>query len=234
MRSTGGFGDPADGSSLNCLGTLEPGADGNCGTAGAPCGSHDEYCSTCPYHNTSVDVKLRAGTHFLVVPAAFCGSNGYCHPQVQVGDACLEDKARPCGPSLYAWRNHATGACTCQATPPPTASQRARARRTTVSLCPATFSACPVGNGFECVDTQVRFSLASGLSSSMWLLLMTRSRSLQSNLERCGGCSHETGGVDCTALPGIEAVGCVNGECEIWACATGFDFDAQRDVCVAI
>jgi len=93
------------------------------------------------------------------------------------------------------------------------ASQRAKARRRTLSIrgsrCPASHSACPVAGsrlGFECVD-------------------------ISSNLEQCGGCA-STGGVDCTTLPGVEAVGCVSGRCEIWSCDSSSIWDALTASCV--
>lgn len=92
-----------------------------------------------------------------------------------------------------------TGECVAAGTP--NVSQRSRARRTADILargqrCPASHTACDLKGsvlGFECIDTQ-------------------------SNLEQCGACS-TSGGVDCTSLPGVDAVGCVAGVCEIWACA---------------
>jgi len=92
------------------------------------------------------------------------------------------------------------------------ASQRARSRRDNItprgSRCPASHTACAVSGlakGFECIDTT-------------------------SNLEQCGACASQ-GGVDCTALPGVDAVGCVAGQCEIWACAEGFIWDAESSSC---
>merc|ERR1711939_476229 len=93
---------------------------------------------------------------------------------------------------------------TCQVTP--TAAARLRHRRS--NLCPSPFSSCSLEGsvrGFECVDTT-------------------------SNIEQCGACASE-GGVDCTALPGVESVGCVAGSCEIWACAEGFAYDAASASC---
>lgn len=54
----------------------------------------------------------------------------------------------------------------------------------------------------------------------------------QSNIEQCGACASE-GGVDCTTLEGVSAVGCVAGSCEIWSCEDGFTYDPTSSVCVA-
>lgn len=70
-------------------------------------------------------------------------------------------------------------------------SQRAARQRRDV-LCPAPFVSCTIlesSTGFECIDTQ-------------------------SNIEQCGACAKD-GGVDCSALPGVESVGCVAGQCEV-------------------
>ncbi|KAI5481721.1 hypothetical protein MNV49_002947 [Pseudohyphozyma bogoriensis] len=92
------------------------------------------------------------------------------------------------------------------------ASARARARRDNAprgSDCPASHSACPLSSGssgFECVD-------------------------VLSNLEQCGACA-SSGGVDCTAIPGVEAVGCVEGRCEIWSCDDAHVWDEKSASCV--
>ncbi|KAK4704694.1 DNA methyltransferase 1-associated protein 1, partial [Phenoliferia sp. Uapishka_3] len=107
-----------------------------------------------------------------------------------------------------------TGQCVAAAATP-TGSMRARTRRTTElvsrgSQCPLSHTTCALAGsvlGFECIDTQ-------------------------SNLEQCGGCA-AAGGSDCTALPGVDAVGCVAGLCEIWACAEGFSWSASSAACEA-
>ncbi|TNY22368.1 antifreeze glycopeptide AFGP poly protein [Rhodotorula diobovata] len=107
---------------------------------------------------------------------------------------------------------------TCQIRVDPTGA-RARARRAAANgkaalfkrrACPMSHTACAIegAKGFECVDTA-------------------------SNLEQCGACASE-GGVDCTSLPGAEAVGCVAGTCEIWSCADGYQFDSATSACVPV
>ena len=67
----------------------------------------------------------------------------------------------------------------------PSGLSRSRARR---SMCPNYLSQCSLGgSAFECVDTQ-------------------------SDLEQCGDCASR-GGVDCSAMPGVASVECVEGAC---------------------
>ncbi|EGU12710.1 Glycoprotein gp2 [Rhodotorula toruloides ATCC 204091] len=77
------------------------------------------------------------------------------------------------------------------------------------NACPASHTACRIEGqrGFECIDTS-------------------------SNIEQCGACATE-GGVDCTGLPGVEAVGCVAGVCEIWSCQDGYTWDSATASCKA-
>ncbi|KAM0754417.1 hypothetical protein T439DRAFT_321457 [Meredithblackwellia eburnea MCA 4105] len=139
-------------------------------------------------------------------------STGACGNSGTNGNGALCDDGCAAGNDLCV-----SGLCdgntgTCVAAGTVGASQRARSRRSELttrgSRCPASHTACSVAGsvrGFECVDTQ-------------------------SNLEQCGACA-SAGGVDCTALPGIDAVGCVAGQCEIWACAEGFAWDAATASC---
>ncbi|KAI5478701.1 esterase-like activity of phytase-domain-containing protein [Pseudohyphozyma bogoriensis] len=64
----------------------------------------------------------------------------------------------------------------------------ARARRTRRAACPSYLTECATSSAsFECIDTN-------------------------SNIESCGGCPG-AGGVDCTAVPGVHSVECVEGVC---------------------
>ncbi|GAA5977086.1 hypothetical protein JCM10908_004851 [Rhodotorula pacifica] len=159
----------------------------------------------------------------------FCGyaSDGaklYCAKQTHtcqqhvttVGGRCDYDRLGACGVTTDGSRTQlypstSNGACTCvlQANVIVAPSARARARsRRAVSVCPDAQTACSVGlsAGYECIDTE-------------------------SNLEQCGGCIND-GGVDCTALVGVAAVGCVAGRCEVWACEDGFAFEPVSEQCV--
>ncbi|GAA6027079.1 hypothetical protein JCM8097_006095 [Rhodosporidiobolus ruineniae] len=76
-------------------------------------------------------------------------------------------------------------------------------------LCPKDQTACSLGAGhlgFECID-------------------------VQTNLEQCGGCA-SGGGMDCTQLPGVESVACVNGSCRIGSCSPGHQFNFRKRSCV--
>ncbi|GAA5965245.1 hypothetical protein JCM3765_006369 [Sporobolomyces pararoseus] len=77
------------------------------------------------------------------------------------------------------------------------------------AFCTDDSIACPVKNtlhGFECVD-------------------------VKSNIEQCGDCA-VLGGVDCSALPGVDKVACVNGACRVEGCVSGFVFDFRKRTCV--
>ena len=119
--------------------------------------------------------------------SGYCNQDGECGTPVALGGDCSADPAYACAEGLSCLPDGNDGQ-TCQVTP--TAAARLRHRRS--NLCPSPFSSCSLEGsvrGFECVDTT-------------------------SNIEQCGACASE-GGVDCTALPGVESVGCVAGSCEV-------------------
>ncbi|KAG2023489.1 hypothetical protein CC2G_001137 [Coprinopsis cinerea AmutBmut pab1-1] len=70
------------------------------------------------------------------------------------------------------------------------------------SLCPRGLQACPIGGSgaedYECLDTLVE-------------------------LESCGGCASNGTGQDCTAIQGAWNVGCEQGVCKVYTCASGFE-----------
>lgn len=151
-------------------------------------------------------------------------STNTCQTRVTtVGGSCAYDYLGACGktqasngdfvqlfPSIpLGSSGHAACTCVLEADVALRPSSRARARaraRRNLSLCPESHTACPVGNGFECIDTT-------------------------SNIEQCGGCSGDSSSVDCSALEGVAAVGCVDGRCEIWACENGFAFSPEEGKC---
>ncbi|KAK4700085.1 hypothetical protein P7C70_g6167, partial [Phenoliferia sp. Uapishka_3] len=140
---------------------------------------------------------------------------GSCGGSGTNGNGALCDDGCAAGNQLCASALCDGNTGTCVAAGTAGASQRARSRRsdglvTRGLRCPASHTACTVSGsvrGFECIDTD-------------------------SNLEQCGACS-SSGGVDCTAIAGVDAVGCVAGQCEIWACAEGFAWDALSSSCAA-
>ncbi|GAA5853423.1 hypothetical protein JCM3766R1_005885 [Sporobolomyces carnicolor] len=90
----------------------------------------------------------------------------------------------------------------------PQGSRRPSVKRS--AFCEEGAVACPVPgqlHGFECVQ-------------------------IKTDLEQCGDCA-VLGGVDCTALPGVDKVACVNGYCQVDACTKGYVFDFRKRTCVS-
>ncbi|GAA5834090.1 hypothetical protein JCM11251_003615 [Rhodosporidiobolus azoricus] len=144
----------------------------------------------------------------------FC-STGYCNAgtancdvRALLGEDCSTDPTFRCADGLTC--DPTSFLCIAAPVPSGGARQRRNHEFGKRSLCPAAHTACKVSgraSGFECVD-------------------------VMSSLEQCGGCA-SSGGVDCTALPGVASVGCVAGTCEIWACAEGYKWDTTTQSCVA-
>ncbi|BGP14504.1 hypothetical protein JCM10213_003090 [Rhodosporidiobolus nylandii] len=208
----GGFEQDCAANDVNCSGYLYCLDAGFGATASNTCGGIGAYCQDATVGDTS---QSQAFNQALF--DQFCGS-GYCNYGTAVcdthgglGDDCSTDPDFYCGTGLQC--NTATYQCEIAAVP---SAARARARRDEMNgrrlarrnLCPAQTSACAVdgGRGFECINTST-------------------------NIEQCGGCA-SAGGVDCTALPSVSAVGCVAGVCEIWSCEEGFNFDAASNSCI--
>ncbi|KAF9445196.1 hypothetical protein P691DRAFT_735384 [Macrolepiota fuliginosa MF-IS2] len=84
-------------------------------------------------------------------------------------------------------------------------------------ICPTGMEACGIwgrnARTWECVDTM-------------------------SDLESCGGCvihlpnGYGREGQDCTALPGVSDVSCVQGQCVVHKCMPGYDVHASGAECV--
>jgi len=86
------------------------------------------------------------------------------------------------------------------------------------AACPgASFSACGVPGGmkssmaYECVETM-------------------------RDIESCGGCLiplHPSApkGIDCTEIPGVDAVACLSGSCAVQACLPGWHISPAGDAC---
>ncbi|ORY74279.1 antifreeze glycopeptide AFGP poly protein [Leucosporidium creatinivorum] len=207
-----GLGGACASDDFNCLGSLTcNGVDDPTGTADNTCGGTGAFCAPESLGSPDLtDAENEALFNELCV-SGYCNfGTGFCEARHGLeGEDCSSDPQFFCGSGLFCVNN------ICSATAP---SQRARSRRNSVpntrrSLCPASQEACPLlsgkrGAGYECIDTQ-------------------------NNLESCGGC-HSAGGVDCTSLPGVEAVACVSGSCQVMGCERGYSWDAPGNACVRV
>ncbi|GAA5875999.1 hypothetical protein JCM1840_006242 [Sporobolomyces johnsonii] len=209
----GGFNQDCANDDLNCSGYLYCIGGDYSTTAADTCGAVGSFCQD--YTQGSSDFTDAENE---AVFNQFCAS-GYCNfgtgncdtHGTTVGVDCSSD------PEFYCTQTSTGAALTCDSTSytcqlAVVPSGRARSRRNELArrnLCPAAHSACVIDGkkGFECIDTQ-------------------------SNLEQCGACASQ-GGIDCTSLPGVEAVGCVAGVCEIWSCQDGYAYNAETSACEA-
>ncbi|KZO93740.1 hypothetical protein CALVIDRAFT_566221 [Calocera viscosa TUFC12733] len=91
-----------------------------------------------------------------------------------------------------------------------------RAARRDIGRCSAGFTKCgaPSGaNAYECID-------------------------VRSSLESCGGCvipfpGMRPTGQDCTQIPGVDDVACIQGTCRVSRCAEGFALSVDGRTCIA-
>ncbi|GAA5844255.1 hypothetical protein JCM9279_001741 [Rhodotorula babjevae] len=242
----GGFAQSCSQKDSNCLGFLYCLTQDYTATATDTCGGIGAFCNDA--RSASLDMQASEAQEIF---NGFCQS-GYCNfvtaecdTKKVLGESCASDPTYGCTSGLACDPSSLKCTRSLGGSGPaaPGASQRARSRsRRAVAqghqavvvarshpaagaaaaglkaraLCPAGRQACAlavglgssgVQGGFECVDTQ-------------------------SALEQCGACAAQ-GGVDCTALPNVAAVGCVQGVCEVWACEDGFLFDPIAAACVA-
>jgi len=80
---------------------------------------------------------------------------------------------------------------------------------TSASRCPANQEMCRFGNSLKCVNTKT-------------------------NLVSCGGCMHgkpSKRGRDCSEIPGVDAVACLGGVCDVKSCIKGYTFDPDYRNC---
>ncbi|GAA5820806.1 hypothetical protein JCM3770_001002 [Rhodotorula araucariae] len=219
----GGFNQGCGGSDAGCSGFLTCTDSIGAVVPSGTCGSIGTFCQD-PYAlgdiRNSVDISPEEAQPIF---DAFCASgycafaNAVCAERVsEVGGSCATDPMFGCGVTpegQQLFPSAQDASCVCTAGAPSGAVGRARSRRSAVharrSLCPASHTACSVegGSGFECID-------------------------VSANIEQCGACA-ASGGVDCTQLDHVGAVGCVAGVCEIWSCEDGFTFDAAKGACSA-
>lgn len=243
--SVGGLGSTVP-QNAPCLGSLGKNENGVCGVVGSYCGTLNQHYLQSP--NDAYDQNCQSSELFdgvrlslrRILTRDFAGTD-YCNTgtfkcatRAALGESCAFDPIRGCQAGLFPNIDAAAETCVCLSTPQPGPSSRARARarerRTLTSLCPTSHTACSVGSagGYECIDTSVSLRRPPGF----FLSLTSRLHS-QSNLEQCGACATD-GGVDCTALDGVSAVGCVEGQCEVWRCEDGWTFDAVASACVIL
>jgi hypothetical protein len=80
---------------------------------------------------------------------------------------------------------------------------------TSAPRCPLNQEMCRFGQSFKCVNTQT-------------------------SLVSCGGCMNarrSKRGKDCSEIPGVDAVACRRGVCEVETCLKGYTFNAEDGSC---
>ncbi|BGP14336.1 hypothetical protein JCM10213_004464 [Rhodosporidiobolus nylandii] len=216
---SGGFATTCNGVDANCLGNLYCTDLFGGETATDTCGGVGTYCQDYTQGNVDLMPAENQAIFNNFCATGYCSyAQGVCDIHGGLGDSCASDPEFFCSAGLQC----NTETQICEIAPVPSGA-RARARRDETnalaggrrrnlfkkSLCPLAHEACSIEgtNGFECID-------------------------VQTNLEQCGACA-SNGGVDCTALPGVAAVGCNSGVCEIWSCEDGFTYDAAAGACTA-
>jgi hypothetical protein len=104
----------------------------------------------------------------------------------QEGGDCTFDPERACANGLVPTYNQETHHFTCEKPPsPPPPSYpshrvRVRARRKHDSRCPPSYTACPLGDSYECIDILVGISPPPSLSLSAPRLFQEGAHSLTS------------------------------------------------------
>ncbi|GAA5886463.1 hypothetical protein JCM16303_001418 [Sporobolomyces ruberrimus] len=208
----GGFTQGCGSTDTNCSGFLYCLSGDFTSTASDTCGGLGSFCQDQTQGSVEFD-----DAQLYAIFNQFC-STGYCNfgtgncdnHGTTIGADCTDDTQFKCTETSTGQALKCdTATFTCQLAT--AASGRARERRNLAkrNVCPSSHEACSVDgkSAFECVDTS-------------------------SSLEQCGGCAGQ-GGVDCTALPGVESVGCSAGVCEVYSCSEGFTWSASADACVA-
>lgn len=207
----GGFTQACAGNDENCLGFLYCLSGDFTTTPSDTCGGVGAFCQD----YTQGDPSFTDADNYAIFNQ-FCAT-GYCNFNTgncdnhgtTIGADCSSD------PSFFCTQTSARQPLACDAITQtcqpsgPVPSARARSRRAEIarrSLCSPGHHACSVGGslGFECMD-------------------------LNSNLENCGAC-----GMDCTSLPGVNAIGCEMGVCTTWSCMDSHRWDADAEACVEI
>ncbi|GAA5976591.1 hypothetical protein JCM11641_001349 [Rhodosporidiobolus odoratus] len=211
---SGGRNAACEGADTNCSGYLYCTDLDGAPTDADTCGGLGSFCQDYALGDNSQSNAANYALFNGACSSGYCNFNlGVCDTHAtEVGADCSSDSDFACTTSASTGEaltcDPTTLTCVVAAAPSGYARQRRNRALFKKSMCPAAHSACQVPNskGFECIDTQT-------------------------NLEQCGACA-SMGGVDCTTLPGVEAVGCSNGICEIWSCAEGFSYDASSNSCL--
>ncbi|GAA5915805.1 uncharacterized protein JCM6883_006292, partial [Sporobolomyces salmoneus] len=177
------------------------------------CGGIGAYCQ-----DPTQIVEGNTDAQNAATSNGFCAS-GYCNAgtaqcDVRGGEGadCSTDPEFFCGENAAGQDLYCDASTsTCQVLAAPSGRARARRNLLKINSCASGHEACPVEgtSGFECIETL-------------------------SNLEQCGGCASSGKGVDCTTLPGVQAVGCEAGVCQIWSCLDNFTYDADSESCVPL
>jgi len=102
------------------------------------------------------------------------------------------------------------GSCSTSCPSAPAAARRDQLPMPTSAFrCPAHQEICRFGNSLKCVDTQT-------------------------SLVSCGGCMHgrpSKRGKDCSEIPGVNAVSCLGGVCDVTSCMKGYTFNPDYRNC---
>ena len=161
----------------------------------------------------------------------FCGNDAQCQERLVAGADCTDNiYVGRLSPSYYghAWLTQLLTFTGLPHHPVLQRCQRLPGQPRSFSRCPLPLPPLPLhSRSLPCLPLRLRHRRIQGrlrvhrhYRECRSLALPSRSTSaltsflFQSNLEQCGACA-SAGGVDCTALPGVEAVGCVAGQCEV-------------------
>ncbi|KAK7039412.1 insulin-like growth factor binding protein [Favolaschia claudopus] len=185
------------------------------------CSSCDASCEQClgPAPTQCLSCK----------PSLVRTADGRCVAVCPVGTAPFSGTCVDCDPSCATCSGMSSDECTscssdrilcggkCLVGPSCPSAQPVVPRGSRRSECPVGQTACPIpGRSFrswECIDTR-------------------------NDLESCGGCAFsslnqaEATGQDCTALPGVADVSCLNSRCAVAKCMPGYEVHGNRTLCV--
>ncbi|GAA5943666.1 hypothetical protein JCM3775_001327 [Rhodotorula graminis] len=211
----GGFLQDCGGDDANCSGYLYCTNADQTNPDPLACGEDGVFCQDPFAVSDGQSAAEIAATYDQFCSSGYCSNvDGNCGQRFTLGQDCSADVfgcgTTDAGVQLTCVDNAGVQTCQVEGASPAARSRSRRAALHRRNLCPASHTACAVegaAKGFECID-------------------------VSSNIEQCGACA-SAGGVDCTAIEGVAAVGCVAGTCEIWSCEDGFTFDAATGACTS-